>query len=45
MELDYNVDEHSSYTMLIIMTLKDNLKIYFIEPIKAIISYYQFILK
>ena len=26
MELDYNVDEHSSYTMLIIMTLKDNLK-------------------
>ena len=31
MELDYNVDEHSSYTMLIIMTLKDNLKLYFIN--------------
>ena len=31
MELDYNVDEHSSYTLLIIMTLKDNLKLYFIR--------------
>ena len=40
MELDYNVDEHSSYTMLIIMTLKDNLKIYFIEPTQSLISYY-----
>ena len=40
MELDYNVDEHSSYTMLIIMTLKDNLKLYFIEPIQGLISYY-----
>ena len=40
MELDYNVDEHSSYTMLIIMTLKDNLKISFIEPIQDLISYY-----
>ena len=40
MELDYNVDEHSSYTMLIIMTLKDNLKISFIEPIQGLISYY-----
>ena len=40
MELDYNVDEHSSYTMLIIMTLKDNLKISFIEPTQGLISYY-----
>ena len=40
MELDYNVDEHSSYTMLIIMTLKDNLKLYFIEPTQGLISYY-----
>ena len=40
MELDYNVDEHSSYTMLIIMTLKDNLKISFIEPTQSLISYY-----
>ena len=39
-ELDYNVDEHSSYTMLIIMTLKDNLKISFIEPTQGLISYY-----
>ena len=40
MELDYNVDEHSSYTMLIIMTLKDDLKISFIEPTQGLISYY-----
>ena len=40
MELDYNVDEHSSYTMLIIMTLKDNLKISFLEPTQGLISYY-----
>ena len=40
MELDYNVDEHSSYTMLIIMTFKDNLKISFIEPTQGLISYY-----
>ena len=40
MELDYNVDEHSSYTLLIIMTLKDNLKLYFIEPTQGLISYY-----
>ena len=40
MELDYNVDEHSSYTMLIIMTLKDNLQISFIEPTQGLISYY-----
>ena len=40
MELDYNVDEHSSYTMLIIMTLKDDLKISFIEPAQGLISYY-----
>ena len=40
MELDYNVDEHSSYTLLIIMTLKDNLKISFIEPTQGLISYY-----
>ena len=40
MELDYNVDEHSSYTLLIIMTLKDNLKISFIEPAQGLISYY-----
>ena len=40
MELNYNVDEHSSYTMLIIMTLKDNLKLYFIEPTQGLISYY-----
>ena len=39
-ELDYNVDEHSSYTMLIIMTLKDDLKISFIEPTQGLISYY-----
>ena len=42
MELDYNVDEHSSYTMLIIMTLKDNLKISFIEPTQGLISYFIF---
>ena len=40
MELDYNVDEHSSYTLLIIMTLKDNLKISFIKPTQGLISYY-----
>ena len=40
MEFDYNVDEHSSYTLLIIMTLKDNLKISFIEPTQGLISYY-----
>ena len=40
MDLDYNVDEHSSYTLLIIMTLKDNLKISFIEPTQGLISYY-----
>ena len=40
MELGYNVDEHSSYTMLIIMSLKDNLKISFIEPTQGLISYY-----
>ena len=39
-ELDYNVDEHSSYTILIIMTLKDNLKISFIEPSQGLIRYY-----
>ena len=44
MELDYNVDEHSSYTMLIIMTLKDNLKLYFIEPTQGLIVIIQFIL-
>ena len=40
MELDYNVDEHSSYTIMLIITLKDNLKLYFIEPTQGIISYY-----
>ena len=40
MELDYNVDEHSSYTMLTIITLKDDLKISFIEPTQGLISYY-----
>ena len=39
-ELDYNVDEHSSYTIMLIITLKDNLKLYFIEPTQGLISYY-----
>ena len=38
-ELDYNVDEHSSYTIMLIITLKDNLKLYFIEPTQGLISY------
>ena len=38
MELDYNVNEHSSYTIMLIMTLKDNLKLYFID--QGLISYY-----
>ena len=40
MELDYNVNEHSSYTIMLIITLKDNLKLYFIEPTQGLISYY-----
>ena len=40
MELDYNVNEHLSYTIMLIITLKDNLKLYFIEPTQGLISYY-----
>ena len=45
MELDYNVNEHSSYTIMLIITLKDNLKLYFIEPTQGLISYYPVYIK
>ena len=40
MELDYNVNEHSSYTIMLLITFKDNLKISFIEPTQGLLHYY-----